>query len=123
VSKLLHRLSRETPRAPISPPQRLLRPAPQRLPLHPLRPRYRRHTVRRRAVHGGRDAEPRPLHPDAVRQPAQPPRQLVVGQLLRPYPAGAMMATAVNPWVNDARHEAPQCIEPAADQPELFPGE
>jgi putative SOS response-associated peptidase YedK len=44
-------------------------------------------------------------------------------ELLRPYPAEAMTATAVNPWVNDARHDGPQCIEPAADQPELFPGE
>jgi len=28
---------------------------------------------------------------------------------------------AVNPWVNDARHEGPQCLEPPDDQPPLFP--
>jgi hypothetical protein len=31
-----------------------------------------------------------------------------------------MTAVEVNPWVNDARHEGPQCIEPSADQPQLF---
>jgi putative SOS response-associated peptidase YedK len=37
-------------------------------------------------------------------------------QLLRPYPAQAMTAMAVNPWVNDAKHEGPLCIEPAASE-------
>jgi putative SOS response-associated peptidase YedK len=41
-------------------------------------------------------------------------------QLLRPFPANPMTAVEVNPFVNDARHEGPQCVEPAADQPELF---
>jgi putative SOS response-associated peptidase YedK len=35
--------------------------------------------------------------------------------LLRPYPADAMTATPVNPWVNDARHQGPECIEPVPD--------
>lgn len=42
------------------------------------------------------------------------------GDLLRPYRAEAMTATPVDPFVNDARHEGPQCIEPRADQPPLF---
>ena len=37
------------------------------------------------------------------------------GELLRPYRAEAMTATAVDPWVNDARHEGPQCIEPRSE--------
>ena len=31
-----------------------------------------------------------------------------------------MTGVAVNPWVNDARHEGPQCIEPADEQRSLF---
>ena len=42
------------------------------------------------------------------------------GELLRPYRAEAMTATPVDTFVNDARHEGPQCIEPRADQPPLF---
>jgi putative SOS response-associated peptidase YedK len=34
--------------------------------------------------------------------------------LLRPYPEGEMEARPVNSWVNDARHDDPRCIEPAA---------
>jgi putative SOS response-associated peptidase YedK len=41
--------------------------------------------------------------------------------LLRPCPAEWMTATAVNPYVNDARHEGPHCVEPPDDQPPLFP--
>jgi putative SOS response-associated peptidase YedK len=39
--------------------------------------------------------------------------------LLRPYPAAEMEARLANPWVNDARHEGPQCLE-AGLWPELF---
>ncbi len=35
----------------------------------------------------------------------------------RPYSAEAMTATAVDPWVNDARHEGARCVERAADDP------
>jgi putative SOS response-associated peptidase YedK len=41
-------------------------------------------------------------------------------QLFRPYPTEAMTAAAANPWVNDARHEGPKCLEPPDDQPSLF---
>ena len=41
-------------------------------------------------------------------------------QLLRPYSADLMLATAANPWVNDARHEGPKCIGPEEGQPSLF---
>jgi putative SOS response-associated peptidase YedK len=34
--------------------------------------------------------------------------------LLVPYPADLMTATAVNPRVNNARNEGPECVEPAA---------
>jgi putative SOS response-associated peptidase YedK len=34
--------------------------------------------------------------------------------LLVPYPAILMTSTAVNPRVNNARNEGPECIEPAA---------
>jgi putative SOS response-associated peptidase YedK len=44
-------------------------------------------------------------------------------QLLRPYAADAMTATAVNLYVNDARHEGTQCVEPAGSQPSLFAGD
>ena len=40
------------------------------------------------------------------------------GQLLRPYPVEAMTATAVATWVNDARHEGEQCIEPINEKAE-----
>ena len=33
--------------------------------------------------------------------------------LLRPFGAERMEAVAVGPWVNDARHEGPQCLAPA----------
>ena len=34
--------------------------------------------------------------------------------LLRPFAADAMRAYPVGPWVNDAWHEDPRCLEPAA---------
>jgi putative SOS response-associated peptidase YedK len=34
------------------------------------------------------------------------------GKLLTPYPASEMSATAVNPIVNNARNEGPECAEP-----------
>jgi len=40
--------------------------------------------------------------------------------LLRPCPAEWMTAATANPYVNDAGHEGPQWIEPAADQASLF---
>lgn len=45
--------------------------------------------------------------------------------LLRPLPSDAMTAVAVNPRVNDIRHDAPDCLEPASpsglppDEPQL----
>jgi putative SOS response-associated peptidase YedK len=33
--------------------------------------------------------------------------------LLRPRLDGGLMALPVGPWVNDARHEGPRCVEPA----------
>jgi putative SOS response-associated peptidase YedK len=32
--------------------------------------------------------------------------------VLRPYPAEAMQAVPVSSWVNDARHEGPECVRP-----------
>jgi putative SOS response-associated peptidase YedK len=37
------------------------------------------------------------------------------GCLLRPYPADEMTTVEVDPWVNDARHKGPGCIEPIAN--------
>jgi putative SOS response-associated peptidase YedK len=34
--------------------------------------------------------------------------------LLRPYPAELMESVAVSPVVNNARHDRPDCVEPAA---------
>jgi putative SOS response-associated peptidase YedK len=34
--------------------------------------------------------------------------------VLRPYSADAMQAVAVSNWVNDARHEGPECVKPVA---------
>jgi putative SOS response-associated peptidase YedK len=47
------------------------------------------------------------LDPQAV----EPARVL---PLLRPYPAEGMEAVAVNPYVNKAGNEGPECLEPAA---------
>jgi putative SOS response-associated peptidase YedK len=34
--------------------------------------------------------------------------------VLRPYVAEAMQAVPVSSWVNDARHEGPECVQPVA---------
>jgi putative SOS response-associated peptidase YedK len=34
--------------------------------------------------------------------------------VLRPYSAEAMQAVPVSRWVNDARHEGPECVRPLA---------
>jgi putative SOS response-associated peptidase YedK len=34
--------------------------------------------------------------------------------VLRPYPAEAMYAMAVNHSVNDVRHQGPECVQPFA---------
>ena len=45
----------------------------------------------------------------------------VLQRLLRPLDAGAMMLFPVGDWVNNARHEGPQCLEPRGEtQPTLF---
>jgi putative SOS response-associated peptidase YedK len=44
----------------------------------------------------------------AVQDPAK------VLPLLRPFPAERMEAVAVGAWVNNARHEGPECLQPAA---------
>jgi putative SOS response-associated peptidase YedK len=36
------------------------------------------------------------------------------GTLLRPYAADAMTAAAVSTYVNDAKNQGPECIEPAS---------
>jgi putative SOS response-associated peptidase YedK len=33
-----------------------------------------------------------------------------LGQLLRPFPASKMLADDANPYVNNARHEGPECL-------------
>ena len=43
-----------------------------------------------------------------------------LGRIFRPFPAEAMTAMAVNPWVNDARHEGPLCVEPVVIERSLF---
>ena len=44
----------------------------------------------------------------AVREPAE------LAPLLRPFAADRMRACPVDPWVNDARHDDPRCLGPAA---------
>ncbi len=41
--------------------------------------------------------------------------------VLRPLPGEALVARPVSPWVNDARHEGPRCIEPVGPVGALFP--
>ncbi len=51
------------------------------------------------------------------------PRLSDVGKLppLVPYPGGEMTLLPLSGWVNDARHEGPQCLEPLSEsQPLLF---
>jgi putative SOS response-associated peptidase YedK len=35
--------------------------------------------------------------------------------MLKPYPAEVMEAIAVSDYVNNARHEGPECLTPAAN--------
>jgi len=42
------------------------------------------------------------------------PKATEPGELLTPFPASEMAAVAVNPIVNNARNEGPECIEPFA---------
>ena len=37
------------------------------------------------------------------------------GKLLTPFPASEMSAIPVNPIVNNARNEGPECIEPVVE--------
>ena len=37
-------------------------------------------------------------------------------RLFRPFSDLEMTATTVNPWVNDARHEGPRCVEPVEEK-------
>jgi putative SOS response-associated peptidase YedK len=41
---------------------------------------------------------------------AKPPEELL--SLLRPLAGEELVSRPVNPWVNDARHEGPRCVEP-----------
>jgi putative SOS response-associated peptidase YedK len=58
----------------------------------------------------------RPLHDrmPVILRPEDHDRWLAPGPgdaaLLVPYPAGEMTATPVSRWVNDARHEGPECV-------------
>jgi putative SOS response-associated peptidase YedK len=38
-----------------------------------------------------------------------------LGGLIRPCVEAGLLAVAVGPWVNDARHEGPRCVEPATE--------
>jgi putative SOS response-associated peptidase YedK len=55
---------------------------------------------------------PAEYHADWLNREAAAPEWLQT--VLRPYPADAMQATAVNPYVNNAQHEGPECIQPVA---------
>lgn len=44
-------------------------------------------------------------------QPRDPGAELLL-PLLQPYPAEAMRAVEVSPWVNSVRNDAPRCVEP-----------
>jgi hypothetical protein len=58
--------------------------------------------VTRRWAAFGRWLHPRLQDPEAILPP------------LIPYPAALMTAVAVNPCVNNARHDGPDCVDPAA---------
>jgi putative SOS response-associated peptidase YedK len=64
-------------------------------------------------VAGIHDRMPVILPPDAYGAWLDPllrdPRRLE--EWLRPAPAAALEAVAVGPWVNDARHDGPECLE------------
>ncbi len=66
-----------------------------------------------RPVHDRMPVIVEPQHYDlwidrTAQEPAAP------AESLRSMPADAMRAYAVNPWVNDARHDDARCLEPAA---------
>jgi branched-subunit amino acid transport protein len=46
----------------------------------------------------------------AIVSPASAPQWLQT--VLRLYPVEAMTAVPVSNWVNDARHEGPECVRP-----------
>jgi putative SOS response-associated peptidase YedK len=63
------------------------------------------------AIHDRMPAILAPADHDRWLDPAaEAPAPLLL--LLRPYPAAALMAYPVDPWVNDAAHDGPACIEP-----------
>jgi putative SOS response-associated peptidase YedK len=53
---------------------------------------------------------PPAFHDDWLEPPQDAPEWLQTA--LRPYPAQEMEAVPVSPWVNDARHEGPECVRP-----------
>jgi putative SOS response-associated peptidase YedK len=57
---------------------------------------------------------PAEYHADRLNASAAAPEWLQT--VLRPYPADAMQATAVNPFVNNARHEGPHSTEAHAQR-------
>jgi putative SOS response-associated peptidase YedK len=52
------------------------------------------------------------FHDDWLEPPADAAEWLQAA--LRPYPAEEMEAVPVSTWVNDTRHEGPECIQPVA---------
>lgn len=73
-----------------------------------------------RSVH---DRMPVILHPADYEQWLDPANQTAAGlaTLLRPFPATAMIARPVSTNVNNARHDAPNCIAPLSETAaELF---
>jgi putative SOS response-associated peptidase YedK len=55
---------------------------------------------------------PLAFYDDWLEPPADAPQWLQTA--LRPYPAQEMEAVPVSSWVNNARHEGPECIQPLA---------
>jgi putative SOS response-associated peptidase YedK len=55
---------------------------------------------------------PLAFHDDWLEPQADDPQWLQ--SALRPYPAQEMAAVPVSSWVNDARHEGPECTQPLA---------
>jgi putative SOS response-associated peptidase YedK len=53
---------------------------------------------------------PLAFHDDWLDPRADTPQWLQTA--LRPYPAQEMEAVPVSSWVNDARHEGPECVRP-----------
>ena len=61
----------------------------------------------------------RPEHYDAWLDPSVKQTDLLQ-PLLVPFDAAAMTLFSVTPWVNDARHEGPRCLERAGPETNLF---